>query len=81
MGSHTEPDDLLRACKSLREAKQPFEALEASLRLRVMAEQHELEQVRTARQSGVSWVKIGALYGLTKQGAQQRFAKLRKSEG
>lgn len=29
--------------------------------------------MRLAREAGLSWTKIGAVYGLTKQGAQQRF--------
>lgn len=29
--------------------------------------------VREARAAGVTWKEIGALYGLSKQGAQQRF--------
>lgn len=40
---------------------------------REVAEAVEREAVLTAREAGVSWSRIGELYGLTKQGAQQRF--------
>ncbi|NNG19378.1 hypothetical protein HJ590_07250 [Naumannella sp. ID2617S] len=51
----------------------PLAAIQAMARLRAAAEACELDLVRAARNQGVSWSKIGAVYGLTKQGAQQRF--------
>ncbi|MCT1458793.1 hypothetical protein M3G03_04430 [Aestuariimicrobium sp. p3-SID1156] len=47
--------------------------LSASRAEREQAEERELASVRTARQAGASWSRIGEIYGLTKQGAQQRF--------
>ena len=34
-------------------------------------------QVEAARKAGATWIEIGACYGLTKQGAQQRFRAAR----
>lgn len=48
-------------------------ALDKARRARERAEAQEVEALRRARDAGASWAKIGALYGLTKQGAQQRF--------
>ena len=31
------------------------------------------QRLDAARQAGLTWAEIGAIYGLTKQGAQQRF--------
>ena len=43
--------------------------------LREEAERLERRAVEGVRAAGTSWSTIGALYGLTKQGAQQRFRK------
>jgi len=51
----------------------PFDRLDAARAGREQFERLELEQVRTLREQGTTWSRIGALYGLTKQGAQQRF--------
>jgi hypothetical protein len=53
----------------------PINQLDAARRLREAAEELELAQVETARKAGSTWVEIGACYGLTKQGAQQRFRR------
>jgi hypothetical protein len=47
--------------------------LEVVRRLRVAAEELEAAHVQAARHAGATWNEIGACYGLTKQGAQQRF--------
>ena len=44
---------------------------------REAAEAEETALVLAARESGHTWSEIGALYGLTKQGAQQRFRPVR----
>ena len=41
------------------------------------AEELEAAQADAARKAGVTWIEIGACYGLTKQGAQQRFRAAR----
>ena len=51
--------------------------LEAARRLREAAEELEAAQVEAARKAGATWIDIGACYGLTKQGAQQRFRATR----
>jgi len=51
----------------------PLEALAVARRERESAEIREHAAVSAARAAGASWSKIGELYGLTKQGAQQRF--------
>jgi hypothetical protein len=61
------------ALGALDAADGPMSELEAARRLREAAEALEAAQVRAARKAGATWSEIGALYGLTKQGAQQRF--------
>jgi len=53
--------------------------LDSARRVRERAEASELAAVAQAREAGVAWGRIGELYGLTKQGAQQRF-KPRRTE-
>ena len=65
-----------RAVDALRAAEDPVERLTAGHELRQLADQVEAESVIAARAAGVSWKRIGALYGTTKQGAQQRFGHL-----
>lgn len=64
---------LTEAFAALDEADGPLATLDAARLLREAAEAAEAEAVRTARDQGISWTRIGRLYGLTKQGAQQRF--------
>lgn len=56
---HAIPDPL-RRLEAVREALEELQALESST-------------VADARAAGATWSEIGALYGLSKQGAQQRF--------
>ena len=51
----------------------PVSRLDAARRLREAAEELEAAQIEAARKAGATWNEIGACYGLTKQGAQQRF--------
>ena len=55
----------------------PISRLEAARRLREAAEELEAAEVEAARKAGATWNEIGACYGLTKQGAQQRFRAAR----
>jgi hypothetical protein len=59
-------------------ADSPMSRLDAARRLREAAEELEAAQVEAARKAGATWMEIGARYGLTKQGAQQRFRAARK---
>jgi len=58
-------------------ADRPMSRLDAARRLREAAEDLEAAQVEAARKAGATWIEIGACYGLTKQGAQQRFRAIR----
>ncbi len=64
---------ILAALGAFDIADGPIGRLEAARRLREAAEQLEAVQVEAARKAGATWIEIGACYGLTKQGAQQRF--------
>lgn len=50
-------------------------ALDAARRLREAAEEIEQAAAADARWVGATWTEIGALYGTSKQGAQQRFGR------
>ncbi|MEN2738804.1 hypothetical protein ABCS02_13520 [Microbacterium sp. X-17] len=65
--------DLAHAVKALQGARDPLESLAAARDLREAAELAERDAVSAARAGGASWATIGKVYGLTKQGAQQRF--------
>ena len=55
-----------------------YEERTAAVRSRTAAaDELEAAQVEAARKAGVTWIEIGACYGLTKQGAQQRFRAVR----
>ena len=68
---------ILAALGALDAADGPISRLEAARRLRDAAEELEAAQVEAARKAGATWNEIGACYGLTKQGAQQRFRAAR----
>jgi hypothetical protein len=65
--------ELADAVKAFQAAQEPGEALAAARALREIAEAVERDAVTAARAAGLSWSAIGKVYGLTKQGAQQRF--------
>jgi hypothetical protein len=65
------------ALGALDVADGPIGRLDATRLLREAAEELEAAQVEAARKAGATWMEIGALYGLTKQGAQQRFRAVR----
>jgi hypothetical protein len=64
---------ILAALGAFEVADRPMSRLDAARRLREAAEELEAAQVEAARKAGATWMEIGACYGLTKQGAQQRF--------
>jgi hypothetical protein len=64
---------LRRSLDSVAEAPNVLEAVRAARRLREEAEALELEAVIEARRHRATWSEIGAVYGTSKQGAQQRF--------
>ena len=65
------------ALGALEIADGPMSRLDAARRLREAAEELEAAEVEAARKAGATWNEIGACYGLTKQGAQQRFRAAR----
>ena len=68
---------ILAALGAFDAADGPISRLDAARRLREAADELEAAQVEAARKAGVTWIEIGACYGLTKQGAQQRFRAAR----
>ena len=68
---------IVPALRALEIADRPMSRLDAARRLREAAEEVETAQVEAARKAGATWMEIGACYGLTKQGAQQRFRAVR----
>ena len=68
---------ILAALSALDAADTPMSRLDAARCLREAAEELETAQVEAARKAGATWNEIGACYGLTKQGAQQRFRPAR----
>jgi hypothetical protein len=69
-----------RALDELETIADPIARLDAVRIAREALERLEAGTVADARKKGVTWAAIGALYGLTKQGAQQRFQPARKSK-
>ena len=65
------------ALGALDVADGPISRLDAARQLREAAEELEAAQVEAARKAGATWNESGAGYGLTKQGAQQRFRAAR----
>ena len=53
----------------------PLDRLRLVTQLRGLVEALEHDAVELARESGATWKEIGAVNGLTKQAAQQRFRR------
>lgn len=68
-----------RAVQTLRDVADPMERLDTTRRYREVLEQLEVDSISAARDAGATWRDIGALYGLSKQGAQQRFRRPKAS--
>ena len=66
---------LARTITALREVRDPLDRLDAIRLARQQLEELEAETVQASRADGRTWTEIGQLYGLTKQGAQQRFRR------
>ena len=62
-----------RGVDELRAIPDPLERLDALRRARELLDSLEATAVADARHAGATWKDIGGLYGLSKQGAQQRF--------
>jgi len=77
MASKSPVKRIFAALSALDAADGPISRLDAARRLREAAEELEAAQADAARKAGATWNQIGACYGLTKQGAQQRFRAAR----
>ena len=64
-----------RAVHEMRDISDPLRRLEAVRRSLQALEELQAATVLEARKSGATWIEIGAMYGLTKQGAQQKFRR------
>jgi hypothetical protein len=71
---------IIAALNAFDVADRPMSRLDVARRLREAAEELEAAQVEAARKAGATWIEIGACYGLTKQGAQQRFRAVRNKD-
>lgn len=65
-----------RALQALDEISDPLTRLDEIRRRREALERLEVETVIAAREAGSTWRTVGQIYGLSKQGAQQRFRPL-----
>ena len=70
-----------RVVEALRLPADPLLRLDSIRRARERLEALEVDAVRDARSAGVTWKALGALYGLSKQGAQQRFRSAAAATG
>jgi hypothetical protein len=64
---------LQRALASLGSVADPLARLTEVRTALIALEALEASSVSDARATGATWSEIGAVYGLSKQGAQQRF--------
>jgi len=64
-----------KALSTLAALPDPLERLDAIRGAREALEQLAQDAVDEARASGATWKQIGALYGISKQAAQQRFRR------
>ncbi|MDN5914741.1 MAG: hypothetical protein L0I76_06470 [Pseudonocardia sp.] len=65
-----------KALEAMAGAADQLEVLDAARQLREAAEEAEWVCARDARTAGITWTRIGALYGTSKQNVQQRFGRL-----
>lgn len=65
-----------QALDALLAAADPLTALAAARQVREAAEALEIAVAAEVRREGGTWTEIGAVYGTSKQGGQQRFRHL-----
>lgn len=66
---------IAKALAALAEVPDPLARLDAIRRVREAVERLEQEAAEAARADGATWKRIGELYGVSKQAAQQRFRR------
>jgi hypothetical protein len=66
---------LARAVEALLAIEDPIARLDAMRDAREQLERRERDAVAACRAAGHTWTDIGARYGLSRQGAQQRFRR------
>lgn len=66
---------LARAVETLEAIADPIDRLDAVRAAREELERRERDAVAACRDAGHTWTDIGARYGLSRQGAQQRFRR------
>ncbi|HEX6888759.1 MAG TPA: hypothetical protein VF143_11685 [Candidatus Nanopelagicales bacterium] len=69
------PRRFTKAVESLSAIKSPLTRLDTVRAARESLEALEAQTVREARADGATWGDIGAIYGVSKQAAQQRFRR------
>jgi len=69
-----------RALAAMEDIADPLARLDIVRERREELERLEVRTVAEARRAGATWRAIGALYGLSKQGAQQRFRPLLRED-
>ncbi len=69
------PKRIAKALASLADVPDPMARLDAVRRVREAVERLEQEAAGAARADGATWKRIGELYGVSKQAAQQRFRR------
>ncbi len=71
---------LARAVEALRAIDDPIDRLDATRSAREELERRERDAVADCRAAGHTWQDIGARYGLSRQGAQQRFRRAGRTD-
>ncbi|MBW0115051.1 hypothetical protein [Pseudonocardia abyssalis] len=66
-------EQIRQALDALGSAADPLAALAAAKEIREAAESLEIAVAAEVRRDGGTWTEIGAVYGTSKQGGQQRF--------
>ncbi len=66
---------ITKALAALAEVPDPMARLDAIRKVREAVERLEQEAAEAARADGATWKRIGELYGVSKQAAQQRFRR------
>ncbi len=66
---------IAKALAALAEVPDPMARLDAIRTVREAVERLEQQAAEAARADGATWKRIGELYGVSKQAAQQRFRR------